>query len=210
MGCAMDENGFPGAGGEIVLRPLRDDDSFELLTAMLHRAYRPLAEAGMRFVASWQSVEETRRRATNPGRTTIVAEQGGTIVGTITLIRAAPDDPCEHYRRPGVMLFGQFAVEPSLRGTGLGGRLLARAEELAREQGAEELALDTSERAAQLIRYYAGRGYRMVGRVRWDSVNYESVVMSKRLAAPAPGSAQRPGQAPGEPPHDRPLRTAAR
>jgi DNA-binding winged helix-turn-helix (wHTH) protein len=44
------------------------------------------------------------------------------------------------------------------------------------------MALDTSEHADHLISIYKNRGYRFVEHVRWESVNYRSVVLSKVLA----------------------------
>lgn len=51
----------------------------------------------------------------------------------------------------------------------------------AHELGVKELALDTCEDAAHLIKYYESRGYRFIEHVKWDLVNYRSVVMSKSL-----------------------------
>jgi hypothetical protein len=61
--------------------------------------------------------------------------------------------------------------------------LLGEVERLAISDGKTELALDTSEGAAHLLDYYAKKGYREVERVRWDVVNYGSVVMSKGIGA---------------------------
>jgi DNA-binding winged helix-turn-helix (wHTH) protein len=55
------------------------------------------------------------------------------------------------------------------------------AEALARSWGMRELALDTSERAPELIATYERRGYRVVGEVGRDIVNYRRVLMSKSL-----------------------------
>jgi GNAT superfamily N-acetyltransferase len=88
-----------------------------------------------------------------------------------------------------VAVVSQFAVEPGFQGRGIGGRLLDHAEARARHLGAAQVALDTAEGAAHLIRLYAARGYRHVGTVRWDVTNYKSVVMSKGLA---PGGTPRP------------------
>jgi hypothetical protein len=60
--------------------------------------------------------------------------------------------------------------------------LLDEAERLAREDGATELACDTSEHASELRATYSRRGYREVGFVRWDVTNYRSVILSKTLA----------------------------
>jgi hypothetical protein len=55
-------------------------------------------------------------------------------------------------------------------------------ERRAREKGVAELALDTSEHAEGLIAKYTRRGYRFIEYAKWDSVNYRSVILSKRLA----------------------------
>ena len=55
--------------------------------------------------------------------------------------------------------FHQFAVDPAQKGRGLGKRLLELCFERARETGAEELALDTAEPAAELRRMYENLGF---------------------------------------------------
>lgn len=53
------------------IRLLRESDSIPGITEMLHRAYAPLAEAGMRYLASHQddtmTQERTRGNATEAG-----------------------------------------------------------------------------------------------------------------------------------------------
>ncbi len=86
------------------------------------------------------------------------------------------------YSRPDVAFFGQFAVEPILQGHGVGTRLLEQVERQARENGAAELAFDTSQRAIALIEYYSKRGFRFVEEIDHQPfVNYKSVVMSKSI-----------------------------
>lgn len=172
----------------VELRPLRESDALDELTAMLHRAYRPLAERGMRYLASHQDVETTRRRAAGPGCLCAVAAAGARLVGTITLRPPGHADGAAWYARPGVAMFEQFAVDPAWQGRGIGASLLAWAEDGAAALGAEEIACDTSEHAAALIGLYTGRGYRIVETVRWDVTNYRSVVLSKALRAPVQGS----------------------
>ena len=164
---------------ETVIRPISANDSLEDLTALLHRAYAPLLAAGMRFYASHQPVEATAERISRGE--CLVAEHDGRIIGTITLYPFHEDSECEWYRRPGISHFGQFAVEPEHQKSGLGSRLLEMVEERARQMGATGLALDTAEMADGLIAYYRQRGYLPVGSVRWEDVNYRSVVMSKML-----------------------------
>lgn len=165
----------------ILLRPLMPGDSLEELTALLHRAYRPLAERGMRYLASHQDAATTRERATGPGCECVLAFDGERIVGTITLHRPGAGKGTPWYERADVACFGQFAVDPPHQGRGAGSRLLAWAEARAGALGAAEIACDTSEHAHDLIGLYTRRGYRVVETVRWDVTNYRSVVLSRAL-----------------------------
>ena len=169
---------------EITIRLLRETDSMEELTDLLHRAYARLAEMGFRYYATHQTPEVTKERCA--AGETYVAEQNGKLVGTITVRRTAgPQDrntvTPAHYVRPDVMIFGQFAVDPALQNTGLGSQLLQTVENRARELKANELACDTAEGATHLIDYYTKRGYRKVDDVKWETVNYRSVILSKHL-----------------------------
>ena len=88
---------------------------------------------------------------------------------------------CDWYGRPGVWIISQFAVDPDLRGQGIGSQLLTFAERRAWGQGAVEAAVDTAEGAAHLLNLYSKRGYRQVDHVQWEGKNYRSLVLSKAL-----------------------------
>lgn len=177
------------------IRPLSDDDSIAELTALLHRAYKPLGEMGLKFFATHQSEDDTLERVRR-GRC-FVGMCDGKIVATITLYRSRnresdhePGDASDRanegpdwYRRDDVGYFGQFAVDPEYQRRGLGNMLLAHAESSARDDGIVELALDTAETATHLIEYYERHGYRFVEHVQWNVTNYRSVVMSKCVSA---------------------------
>ena len=44
------------------IRRITDADDVDALTALLHRAYAPLAAQGLRYVATWQGPDITRKR----------------------------------------------------------------------------------------------------------------------------------------------------
>jgi GNAT superfamily N-acetyltransferase len=176
----MDDKGEAALTADGVgLRLLDPGDEIPLLTALLHRAYAPLAARGMRYLASHQDDATTRRRIS--GGECWLAEMGGQLIGTITLRDADRTSGCPWYDRPDVASFGQFAVHPACQSRGVGSRLIDHVEQRARLKGMAELALDTAETADDLIAFYTRRGYRFVDHVRWDAVNYRSVVLSKRL-----------------------------
>jgi predicted N-acetyltransferase YhbS len=163
----------------IAIRPLLADDSLVELTNLLHRAYARLAQMGLRYMATHQGVEVTRKRV-EQGQC-FVALEGGAICGTIVFKDASQTSGCPWYDRVDVASIGQFAVEPGLQGNGLGRRLMALAEERALTSGARELALDTAEPATHLVDWYGRLGYRHIEYADWGHTNYRSVIMSKTL-----------------------------
>lgn len=77
---------------------------------------------------------------------------------------------------------GQLAVEPFYQGQLIGTRLMQEVERLARQNIANELALDTAEYATSLISWYSRMGYRLIEYAQWEVTNYRSVILSKTLA----------------------------
>jgi GNAT superfamily N-acetyltransferase len=164
------------------VRVLEDGDSLEALTELLHRAYASLAAQGFRYLATHQDADTTRRRIAR-GECFLLFERAR-MIGTILLLPpSARASYCTWYDRAEVAVVSQFAVEPELQRQGFGGRLLDFAERRARTLGAAEVAVDTAEGAAHLIRFYSTRGYRHIGYAQWEHTNYRSVILSKRLDA---------------------------
>ncbi len=116
------------------------------------------------------------------GDTIVAVSSTGTLIGTVTLARADATSGSPLYDRPDVASFGQFGVEPTLQGIGIGSTLLSMVEALAFHRGASQLALDTSEQAAALIGFYTARGYEAVESVKWPDVNYRSIIFAKPRA----------------------------
>ena len=162
------------------LRPIRPDEDFAALTALIHRAYAPLAARGMRYWATHQTVTDTIERC---GRgETWIAEVGGRVVGTVTLQPPERTRGGPWFDRPEVAKFQQFCVDPDLQGQGIGRAMMRHVEARALDLGAAELALDTSEHAEGLITHYTHQGYRFIEHIDWrPKVNYRSVVLSLTL-----------------------------
>ena len=184
-------------GGELsepaspfTIRPLAPSDFLSEMTELLHRAYAPLRQRGLHYIATSQNEATTRRRIARGE--CWVAEWGRRLVGTVTFRPAGTTRGCDWYDKADVASFEQLAVEPGLQCRGIGGALLDIAENRARNTGAVELSLDTWERAEALIAWYSGRGYRFVQWVTWEVVNYRSVVLSKDLRGHG-GVLARPG-----------------
>jgi uncharacterized damage-inducible protein DinB/GNAT superfamily N-acetyltransferase len=169
----------------IEIRRLAARDSIDALTDLLHRAYAPLAAAGMNFTAATQDAATTARRAAE-GQC-FVAERRGRLVGTVTV--CGPYDPgtapwtadVPSFRDRDTAHLHQFAVDPELQGMGLGRRLVAACEQWAVEHGYKRMALDTAEPADSLRSMYRRLGYVEVSHVQWQGKAYRSVIMEKAL-----------------------------
>jgi GNAT superfamily N-acetyltransferase len=164
--------------GRVELRrfdPARD--SYEALTAMLHRAFARLGEQGLNCTCVDQNADVTRSRATRGD--CYVAVCDGHIVGTVTLYAPDRESPCELYQRDDVASMRQFAVEPAWQSRGVGTMILAFADHWAATRGYAELALDTPQPAAHLIAFYRDHGFRITDFLHFDGKRYDSAILCK-------------------------------
>jgi GNAT superfamily N-acetyltransferase len=83
----------------------------------------------------------------------IVVERGGEVVAC-----------CQVEDRGGQAYFGMFAVRPTLQGDGLGKKILAEAERLARDEWhAGEMHMTVLSAREELLAFYVRRGYARTG-----------------------------------------------
>jgi GNAT superfamily N-acetyltransferase len=82
-----------------------------------------------------------------------VADEAGRIVGVAATER----------RETGLYL-DRLAVDPAKQGTGLGGWLLVRLEEVARARGDRAMSLTTAEMMEHLLRLYGRHGFEIASR----------------------------------------------
>ena len=69
----------------------------------------------------------------------------------------------ECIKEPGHLLIENLAVDPAHQGSGYGRRMLAQAEEIARELGFTEVRLYTNKLFAENVAFYRKHGYRLDG-----------------------------------------------
>jgi GNAT superfamily N-acetyltransferase len=161
------------------IRLLDENDSLDELTAFLHECYTVLADAGLRFLATHQDTDTTRRRI-EKGECYIIKNESGFIATVCYYPPGVPHD-ADWYKQPGISVISQFAVAPRYRRLGIGSMIMDFIEKKALADGANEVALDTSEKAGHLINYYSKRGYRFIEYKQWSVTNYRSVILSKKL-----------------------------
>ena len=161
----------------VLVRRIAPSDSIAEVTSLLHRAYRPQVEMGLRPLAGRQTEDVTRRRADESECFVATLEQR--IVGVILLNEKEETDFPKHFLKPHVAHFSQFGVDPSVQGRGVGVLLLDTVERRAREIGETELALSMAEPDAELRRFYDKRGFQFVEYWQWPYTNYRSVILSR-------------------------------
>lgn len=97
-----------------------------------------------------------------------VAIQSGDLVGLIVM-----------WLEDGHLYVDNIAVHPDAQGTGVGARLLADAEELARQADRLEIRLYTNTAMVENIEYYPRKGYRETHRA--IDAGYERVYFTRDL-----------------------------
>lgn len=174
------------------VRLLERGDSIRELTRLLHRAYRPQVEMGLRPLAGRQTEKVTRGRTSTGENYLAIATEPftganstrfdkGRILGTILFEEIETADFPPHFLRDEVAHFSLFGVDPDCQSIGIGAALLKRVEERAKENGARELALSMAEPDRNLYDYYLRRGFRFVEHWQWPYTNYRSAILSKAL-----------------------------
>lgn len=167
----------------ILLREWRATDSIPELTALLHAGYADLGRRGYNFPGVDQTEEKTAERVGHG--ICLVAESGGSLVGTILVHGPFRWAPSAYLMRDDVAYFMSFAVHPDWRKYGVGAQLLAQAEAFATAAGYAHLSVDTATTTPEIIDYYIRRGYAPVEEMQWPGKNYRSLVLAKALPARA-------------------------
>ena len=90
-----------------------------------------------------------------PGMHLLVAELGGQVVGTVTLV-VVPN--LTHFARPWAQV-ENMVVEETHRSSGVGRRLLDRCKDLAREAGCYKLQLQSANQRDGAHRFYERYGF---------------------------------------------------
>jgi GNAT superfamily N-acetyltransferase len=167
----------------VTVRLLRETDPIPEITGLLHRAYAKQMAMGLMPLAGRQDDATTQRRV-HSGECYLAltnVEGRQRIVGTILFHEVEDAKGPPWFGRPHVDSFSQFAVDPDIQGQGLGGLMLDKAEQRARECGATELACSMAEPDTDLMKWYLKRGYRFIEHWQWPYTNYRSAILSKTL-----------------------------
>jgi ribosomal protein S18 acetylase RimI-like enzyme len=129
------------------------------IVALVESAYR--GESGRRGWTTESHLLDGQRTDAALVRD-LLAREGSRILVAIDDARMLG---CCHIERQGEeCYFGMFSVDPALQGGGIGRRLLAEAERVAREEwGCGQMSMTVIDVRTELIEWYERRGYRRTG-----------------------------------------------
>ena len=163
------------------IRAINESDNLAAITDLVHAAYSPHAQSGLRYWGTHQSVDDTAKRV-RTGTPLLMLDEGR-YVGIVIVRPPQPTSEVSLYREPNVWSISQFCVSPEYKGKGYGRKLHEEALSFASDAGAEFMALDTAEPAKGLIAMYQSWGYSVVGGCDWrPHTNYESVLMKRAIS----------------------------
>ncbi len=135
------------------------------------------------FVFSSFTDAEQLARLNDPTQQRIVAERDGNLLGVLTLHRDAlcPCDPALRHELDAVY------VSRHAQRQGIGARLLARAAEMARRDGAKALWLTVWHRNARALAFYDALGWQRIGETDFviDGTPHRNIVFRFDLQRPA-------------------------
>lgn len=159
------------------MRPASAADAAAILS-LRAAAERWLAARG---IEQWHPGEVSLadvRRQVDAGEWQVACD-GRVILAALRLLWS---DPMWHgTERPAVYVHG-LVIDRAQAGRGLGARLLDWAATQGRSAGAEVLRLDCVESNPGLRRYYAGLGFRQVGRHDFDGPWHSAVLLERDIA----------------------------
>ncbi|SFS59528.1 GNAT family N-acetyltransferase [Marininema halotolerans] len=154
-----------------MIRKANNEDA-QAIQQQLHQAYRPIKKQGFNMEATDVSIVAIRESLLQDEIFVLVNQQGW-IQGTLRLKKRWDNVKMDH--------LGWFSISPELKGLGLGRKLIAYAEEYARERGREGIYLDTAKDHPWLPALYEKLGYQKIGEIRWPSQNFDAVQFEKQL-----------------------------
>lgn len=145
----------------VAIRPA-DRADLPALHALIEGAYRgDEARQGWTHEADLLDGQRTdadalREMLDDPAQRLLVADQGGVLVGCVSLRDLSEDKA----------YLGLLTVAPGRQAGGFGRRLLAAAEEEARRRGASWVEMTVIRQRGELIAWYERRGYARTGEFR--------------------------------------------
>jgi ribosomal protein S18 acetylase RimI-like enzyme len=145
---------------EVTIRPALPADrealvDLDLASAAHHAALDP----NLYRVADRDAVARfLDRRLADPDRQVLVAVAGGAVVGMVDVTMEGPPDEGSVDQPIQTADLG-ISVLGAWRNRGVGHALMAAAEALARERGAEQIVLDMASANVDALRFYRGLGY---------------------------------------------------
>lgn len=161
---------------------LDKDFPCEEITELLHESYKEHLEAGRKYYAAVQSVEQTRARL--EGSYCVLAYDGDKLVGTLSFRIHRKEDTSSRkwYEDDTYIYVGQLAVLPAYRNTKVLALMGLETSRLKEIRECKSAIADTAINAQALVQSYLKLGFQIVDLISWDTTNYYSYVFRRRIS----------------------------
>jgi GNAT superfamily N-acetyltransferase len=171
----------PGVG-RLTIRPFDvEEDSLHAVNALERHARRATLD---KFAGEYRTsqIRDNGRDALLTA-SVFIALCRSRIAGMVAVLSPDTSARCEHYRRPGVAVVREIAVEPTMRHPGIGRELLAYAGRYACKQGCTQLALDVPYDTDGLLKYCRSLGFSLVDVIHATGPDGDRAVFSRPTIA---------------------------
>lgn len=162
--------------GEIKILQKPDYITWEQITELLHLAFAEKNERGLKYLATHQDAETTRRRVGDG--VCFVALLGDVLIGTASMRILKPNEINKKWHNQNLYAYtSQLAVHPDYKGYGVG-KLLQNARIMyCHENNVDEMLGHTSIHAKEILNWYRRQGADFVEYISSPATNYYAVRM---------------------------------
>jgi tRNA threonylcarbamoyladenosine biosynthesis protein TsaE len=161
-----------------ILPALRED--LDAILSLVHRSFARNGALGYKFWGVDEPMETLERDFVRGA--VFKGMDADRMVASIRL----------HEKVPGKLYVNRLCVDPEAQTGGIGSEMMRFAEDEARRRGCACVALDTAKPFTELVEWYEHRGYRVVAEAQWETTNYPSVIMEKRVGPDSASSTDAP------------------
>ena len=151
--------------------------SYENVVSLIRQSFEERISQGLVFTCSSMSVDEFMNRTKDSIVLVAIDKDSNRLLGTGTISLRTD--------KRGI-LYGYIeyaAIAPDLKRCGIGSKLLAAREKIAKEKGAKYILSDTAVGAVSSIKYHKKNGFRIILLTHYPTTNYYSYVFRKDLTS---------------------------
>lgn len=154
--------------------PKPDNITWEEITELIHLAFKEKAERGLKYLATYQDIETTKKRVGDG--ICLVALLDHKLVGTGSIRFFQPHSKYKKWHNKAIYAYsGQLAVHPDYKKLGIGSMLQEERIKIAIANNADEFLSHTSIHAKDIHAFLKKFGFKKIELISGAATNYYAV-----------------------------------